>query len=416
MRRTRITGAIALALTGTLALAGCTSSPSGDNGSEKPAEGGAPVEITFAASILGEPSRGPLLQEMLDDFNKSQDKIVVKPASIPFSSFGTTIATQLGSGAGPDFIAFDHPNFFAAVDAGHVEPIDDIVDEGTLLPGNDNLKIDGVRYGTALDIGNYALIYNPELIKEAPTSFEELVAAAKAATKDGVYGYAMRHTQAEEAGVWYDLSGFTYGFGGTWAVDGKPTINSDANVKGVEAYKEMYESGAIPQGTDAATYRKMFAEGKVAMLVDNGGIPTVIQGTNPDAKIAAAPAPLPEGKTGQVMAVLGVNANGKHVAETKQFFSWLLAPEQQARVQAFLGGSTAATKVERTTEELEKSPYIAVFDKAGDNAESFVPNGLGVVTPQIRTVVVTAVLEALQNGGDIREALDRAQADVEALL
>jgi multiple sugar transport system substrate-binding protein len=407
----RAIGAASAVLVGALALSGCSSSsPEAD-------ESEGPVTITFAASILGEPTRGPLLQEMIDDFNASQDGITVEPASVPFSSFGTTIATQLGGGGGPDLIAFDHPNFFAAVDAGHVEPIDDIVDEDALLPGNDNLRIDGVRYGTALDIGNYALIYNPDLVTTVPTTFDELLAEAKAQTTDGVFGYAMRHTQAEEAGVWYDLSGFVYGFGGNWSdEDGTPTINSDENVEGVEAYKEMYDAGVIPQGTDAATYRKMFAEGKIAMMVDNGGIPTVIQGTNPDAKIAAAAAPLPSGETGQVMAVLGVNANGEHIAQTKEFFAWLLAPEQQARIQGFLGGSTAATKVERTAEELEQRPYVEVFDEAGENARSFVPDGLGVQTPQIRTIVVTAVLEALQNGGDIREALDRAQADVEGLL
>jgi len=412
MRSTRVIGVTAAVLVGALGLAGCSASSPGADGSDD-----GPVTITFAASILGEPTRGPLLQEMIDDFNASQDGISVEPASIPFSSFGTTISTQLGGGGGPDLIAFDHPNFFAAVDAGHVEPIDDIVDEDALLPGNDNLMIDGTRYGTALDIGNYALIYNPDLVTEVPTSFEELVEQAQALTADGVYGYAMRHTQAEEAGVWYDLSGFVYGFGGSWSTeDGVPTINTDENVEGVEAYKEIYDAGVLPQGTDAATYRKMFAEGKIAMMIDNGGIPTVVQGTNPDASLSAAPSPLESGRTGQVMAVLGVNANGEHIEATKEFFAWLLAPEQQARIQGFLGGSTAATAVERTPEELEESPYVEVFDEAGDNAQSFVPDGLGVQTPQIRTIVVTAVLEALQSGGDIREALDRAQADVEALL
>ncbi len=416
MRYTRTAAITATLAVGALVLSACANGDNGNGNAEEP-QGGEAVTITFAASILGEPTRGPLLQEMIDDFNASQEGITVEPASIPFSSFGTTIATQLGGGGGPDLIAFDHPNFFAAVDAGHVEPIDDIVDEDALLPGNDDLKIDGTRYGTALDIGNYALIYNPELVTNVPTTFEELVAEAKAQTNGDVFGYALRHTQAEEAGVWYDLSGFVYGFGGAWSdTDGTPTINSDENVRGVEAYKEIYEAGVIPQGTDAATYRKMFAEGKIAMMVDNGGIPTVVKGTNPDASLSAAASPLPSGTTGQVMAVLGANANSKNIAATKEFFGWLLAPEQQARIQAFLGGSTAATKVERTAEELENAPFIAVFDEAGENARTFVPTGLGVVTPQIRTIVVTAVLEALQTGGDIREALDRAQADVEGLL
>jgi len=400
----------ALAAASALLLAGCSSS------SDDAASDG-PVEITFAASMLGEPARGPLLQEMIDAFNASQDGVIVTPSSVPFSSFGTTIATQMGGGGGPDLIAFDHPNFFAAVDADLVVPIDDIVDEDALLPGNDNLVVDDERYGVALDIGNYALIYNPTLVSTPPTSFDDLVAQAKALTKDGVYGYAFRHTQAEEAGVWYDLSNFVYGFGGSWSdAKGEPTINSDKNVEGVTAFKEIYDAGVIPQGTDAATYRKMFSEGKIAFMIDNGGIPTVIQGANPEAAIAAVQTPLPSGEAGQVMAVLGVNANSKHVDATKQFLEWLLAEQQQATIQGFLGGSTAATAVDREASELEEHPYIAVFDEAGDSAHTFVPTGLEVVTPQVRTIVVTAVLAALQNGTDVGAALDAAQAEVEALL
>jgi multiple sugar transport system substrate-binding protein len=180
--------------------------------------------------------------------------------------------------------------------------------------------------------------------------------------------------------------------------------------------RKSNDAGVVPQGTDAATYRKMFSEGKVAFLVDNGGIPTVIQGTNPDAPIEAVSVPFPSGEAGQVMAVLGVNANSKNVEGTKQFLEWMLADEQQATIQGFLGGSTSATAVERLPAELEARPYVEVFDEAGETAHTFVPTGLEVVTPQVRTIVVAAVLAALQNGSDIKAALDDAQKQVEALL
>lgn len=399
-------GAVA-AVTG-LALAGCSAAPG------QPSDG--PAVITFAASMLGEPARGPLLIEMLNDFNAAQDEVVVTPVTVPFSSFGATMATQMGGGGGPDLIAFDHPNIFAAIDAGLVVPIDDIVDESTMLPGTKNQIVDGKRYGVSLDIGNYALIYNPELVKNVPTTFEELVAEAKAQTKNGVYGFAFRHTQAEEAGVWYDLSNYVYGFGGSWTdANGNPTINSPEVAAGLEAFKTLYDSGAIPQGTDAATYRRMFAEGKVAMMIDNGGVPTVIQGTNPNAPIAAAAAPVPSGSVGQVMAVLGINANTRNEAATKAFLKWFLEEPQQARLQGFLGGSTVATAIERTAEELEARPYIPVFDAAGATGQTFVPFGLEAETPQLRTIVVTEVLKVLQGASDVQTALNAAQQQAEAL-
>jgi multiple sugar transport system substrate-binding protein len=268
----------------------------------------------------------------------------------------------------------------------------------------------------ALDISNYALIYNPDLVSKVPTTFEELVAEAKAQTRNDIYGFAFRHTQAEEAGVWYDLSNYVYGNGGHWAVAGKPTINSPETVAGVSAYKALYDANVIPRGTDAATYRRMFAEGKIAMMIDNGGIPTVLNGTNPNARIAAAPAPLPTRAIGQVMAALAINGNSKHPEAAKAFLAWFLSPEVQTEVQGFLGGSTAATVIPRTAAELERAPYIAVFDGLGDVALPFMPEGLEARTPEIRNIVVEAVLKALAGQTDVKTALDEAQARVEALI
>jgi multiple sugar transport system substrate-binding protein len=375
-----------------------------------------PAEITFAASMLGEPKRGPLLVELVERFNASQSAVHVAPVTTPFSSFGTTMFTQMGGGGGPDVIAFDQPNIYAAAEAGLLVPLDDVVKGVQLLPGNNSLIVEGTRYGVALDISNYALIYNPDLVSKVPTTFEELVAEAKAQTRNDIYGFAFRHTQAEEAGVWYDLSNYVYGNGGHWAVDGKPTINSPETVAGVSAYKALYDANVIPRGTDAATYRRMFAEGKIAMMIDNGGIPTVLNGTNPNARIAAAPAPLPTRAIGQVMAALAINGNSKHPEAAKAFLAWFLSPEVQTEVQGFLGGSTAATVIPRTAAELERAPYIAVFDGLGDVALPFMPEGLEARTPEIRNIVVEAVLKALAGQTDVKTALDEAQARVEALI
>ncbi|MBN9063609.1 MAG: hypothetical protein BGP06_14410 [Rhizobiales bacterium 65-9] len=375
----------------------------------------APKTITIAASMLGEPLRGPKLNAILEEFNASQKDFVVKPVTVPFSSFGTAMFTQMGAGGGPDIIAFDQPNIYAAVAANRLLSLDEAVKGITLLPGNNSLKIKGVQYGVALDIGNYALIYNPELVKKIPTTFAELMAEAKAQTANGNFGYAFRHTRAEEAGMWYDLSNFVYGYGGNWSKDGTPTINADATLAGVRAYKEIYDAGVIPRGADAATYRRMFASGKIAMMVDNGGVPTVLKGTNPNTPIGVALAPFPTKNIGQVMAALAVNANSKAPDAAMAFMRWFLGKGPQTTVQGFLGGSTVATPVPRTKEELDASPYIKVFDSVSDVALPFMPPGLEVQTPQIRGIVVEQVLLALQGQVELKAALDEAQKRVLAL-
>jgi multiple sugar transport system substrate-binding protein len=301
------------------------------------------------------------------------------------------------------------------MDQGLTLPIDEIVDESALLASSKNEIMDGKRYGVPLNVSNYALIYNPDLVTNVPTTFDELVAEAKAQTKDGVYGFAFRHTEAEEAGVWSDVSNYVFGFGGDWAKDGKPTLTSQGVIDGVTAMKELYDAGVIPEGATAAEYRKMFAEGKVAMIIDNGGVPTVINGTNPATPIAAALAPFPTEFIGEISAVLAVNANTKKADAAKAFLEWFLQPEQQATVQGLLGGSQAATTVPRTEEELATRPYVEIFDQVAPNTKAFAPQGMEAVTPQFRHIVVEQLLRIFQGQVSVEDGMAAAQKEAEGL-
>ncbi len=46
-------------------------------------------------------------------------------------------------------------------------------------------------------------------------------------------------------------------------------------------------------GADAATYRRMFWEGKIAMNIDNGGVAGIFAAQNPNLGFKAAPSPFP---------------------------------------------------------------------------------------------------------------------------
>lgn len=414
MHRARAFAGVMTAAVVGVALVGCSSTPGGDDNNSGMNPDG-PTVISFAASMLGETQRGPLLTAMIDDFNAGQDEVVVTPVTVPFSSFGSTMFTQVGGGEGPDIIAWDEADFFQAMDQGLTLSIDGVTDESRLLASSENEKIDGERHGVPLNVSNYALIYNPDLVTDVPTTFDELVAEAKAQTKDGVFGFAFRHTEAEEAGVWSDVSNYVYGFGGTWAKDGVPTLDSPEVADGFAAMKELYDAGVIPQGATAAEYRKMFAEGKVAMIIDNGGVPTVINGTNPDTPIAAAVAPFPTPNIGEISAVLAVNSNTTKADAAKAFLSWFLEPDQQATIQGLLGGSQAATEVPRTQEELETRPYVTVFDEVAPHTIAFAPEGMEGVTPQFRHIVVEQLLRVFQNQVSIEDALAEAQKEAEGL-
>lgn len=397
----------------TLVIAGCSSNgDSGDSGS-------GPVTVTFAASTLGDPGRGPGLQAMIDDFNASQDEVKVEPASVPYPTFGQTVLTQLGGGEGPDLIRFDMPEFEAAASAGLLEPLDERFDAASLdlLTEPDKyMTVDDQRYGIIFEASNYALFYNADLIPEPPTTWDEFVQVAQATTTGDVYGLAFRQTQAEEAGVWQDIFNYVYGFGGEWSDGETLTLNSPEVIEGLEAYQQLYDAEVIPQGADAATFRKMFAQNKVGMELNNGGYAVATTNDNPELNFDVVRIPFPEQAQGALLAPISINANSEHKDAAMAFIDWLLESEQQVQLQSVLGASSVATVTERSAESLAEAPYLEVFDELTDSGVPQVVLGFGAETPDIRRIVVTEVLAALQGQQDMKTAMDKAQEQATALV
>lgn len=407
--------AIALVLASGLALSACSSSGDSDS-----ADGSIePATITFAASTFGDPGLGPRLQALIDEYNESQDVVTIEPAAVPFPTFGQTVLTQMGGGEGPDLVRFDMPEFTSAADAGLLEPLGDKIDaeELGLQPGPDEyMTVNDERYGVIFDSSNYVMYYNTDLIPEPPTTFDEFMETAKATTQGDVYGLAFRQTQAEENGVWQDIFNYVYGFGGEWSDGEELTLNNPKNVEGLEAYKSLYDANVIPKGADAATFRKMFAQNKVGMELNNGGYLVATRGTNPELNFSVAPIPFPERAQGAIMAPIVINANSEHKDAAMDFINWVLEEENQVGLQEALGASSVATKTERSEEQLAETPFLTVFDELTNSSAPQIVVGFGPQTADIRKIVVTQVIAALQGQQTMEEAMDKAQDEAEQLV
>ncbi|MGX1163100.1 carbohydrate ABC transporter substrate-binding protein (CUT1 family) [Arthrobacter sp. SLBN-100] len=412
-RGARTASVLAVLAVSASALAGCSSEPSGSSATPQAAT------ITFAASTLGDPGRGPGLQKLIDEYNNSQDIVTVQPASVPYPTFGQTVLTQMGGGEGPDLVRFDMPEFSTAASSGLLEPLDDKIDAEklNLIPGPDKyLTVDDHRYGVVFENSNYAMFYNKDLIPEAPKTFEEFAQTAKDMTKGDMYGLAFRQTQAEEAGVWQDIFNYVLGFGGDWSDGQKLTIDSPKVIEGLKAYQQLYDANVIPKGADAATFRKMFANGKVGMELNNGGYVTATKSANANLNFSVARIPFPEKKQGALLAPITINANSKHKDAALDFINWLLKSEQQVKLQDVLGASSVATPTERSAESLQKFPFLPVLDELTDSGVPQIVKGFGPQTADIRHIVVSEVLAALQGQQDMATAMEKAQKQAEELV
>ena len=414
--RSARTTVITLTAVATMTLAACSgggSETDADSGTGAGAGVGAgPVTLTFAASTFGDPGRGPGLEAWIGTFNASQDGIVVEPAVVPYPTFGTTVLTQMGAGEGPDLVRFDMPEFAAAADAGLLEPLDDAIDVGGLelnKAPDEFMFADDTRYAVIFEASNYVLYYNTDLVAEAPTTFEEFLSTAQGATGNGIYGAAFRQTAPEQNGMWQDIWNYVYGFGGAFSDGEELTLNAPGVVEGLSAYQEVYDADVIPKGADAATFRAMFNEGKVAMEIDNGGFVDAIRGANPDLPFSVAPVPFPVRSQGAILAPIVVNAASENKEAAATFLEWMLEPENQKDLQLVLGASSVATVTERTEEELAASPFLSVVDELTATSLPQVVLGYEAKTPDIRSIVINQVLRALAGEVDMQTAMDTAQ-------
>ncbi|NJI57997.1 sugar ABC transporter substrate-binding protein [Microbacterium oxydans] len=417
-RALRIAGLVAAA---TIALAGCAA---GDDSSDAGSAGG---ELTFSNWQFLEDGKGPIIWDAVKGYTGPDDNIELTKVEIPFANYADKLSTELGAGGGPDVMVLQDSQFASLVDAGVLEPLDDIADElgDTLNNTNEAGVFDGGQYGFNWERPTYStVIYNKDIFAElgleVPTTFDEFLTTAKTIKDElGISGWAGRHQTAEIDGWTLEMANWIYGFGGELSDGKKLTIDKAENVEAVEAFLETFASGVAPIGDDASTFRAKFGQGQVGMLFENSGVATTIT-SNPDNAVngqnmGAAPLPLANpGSNSQL--IIAVNANSDNKEAAKDFVRWVLGEEGQTAIRAGLGASAMATDVEPDAAFLEANPWATQFLEAAKTSKSTLVEGFETESKVVWREVLTAVEDLRVNGGDVKAKLAEVQENLEAEL
>lgn len=416
-RALRITGLAAVAA---IALAGCASGGESDAGSA----GG---ELTFSNWQFLEDGKGPIIWDAVKGYTGPNDDIELTKVEIPFANYADKLSTELGAGGGPDVMVLQDSQFASLVDAGVLEPLDDIADElgDDLNNTNEAGVFDGGQYGFNWERPTYStVIYNKDIFAqlglEVPTTFDEFLTTAQTIKNElGIAGWAGRHQTAEIDGWTLEMANWIYGFGGELSDGDALTIDRAENVEAVEAFLETFASGVAPIGDDASTFRAKFGQGQVGMLFENSGVATTIT-SNPDNAVngqnmGAAPLPLANpGSNSQL--IIAVNANSDNKEAAKDFVRWVLGEEGQTAIRAGLGASAMATDVEPDAAFLEANPWATQFLEAAKTSKSTLVEGFETESKVIWREVLTAVEDLRVNGGDVKAKLAEVQETLEAEL
>jgi multiple sugar transport system substrate-binding protein len=386
----------------------------------------AAAELEVATWHWAEPARGAVLRSMVEEFVKEHPGTTVKEVSVPFPRYVEQMLLRLAGGTPPDVMVATDAMLFTFLERGHLAPFSGFPvlttmlnrDRADLVDAQAVASVGGETYGVVSHFSTYGLLMNERLLTEAgitksPSTPQEFLAAATKLTKaPDQFGYGTRHSMNEEGGWWYELAYWVHGFGGRWATNGKPSVSTPQVVNGVRFFKQLYDAGVFPKGVDAATYRRMFWQEKVAMLTDNNAVYFIAKSQNPSLPIKAGANPFSPPVTVGEVSFYTIPRGAKNPPEAATYIEWHRRHLREIgmKLQNLVGSKSANAEI------LKTYPHLATFAAApmAENGGAL-PKGFEGKMPEFRHIVLQHVTNVLVNNADAAGEMQAAQAELEAM-
>ncbi|MCK6578362.1 MAG: extracellular solute-binding protein [Anaerolineae bacterium] len=275
-----------------------------------------------------------------------------------------------GSGL-PDLILGPNDAIGVYEDAGLLLGLDDLIDTSMYPYNLGAAQIGGVTYGVPTNAGNHLmLMYNKSLVAEAPQTWEDLIAAARAfeEANPDLQGFAYNLNEP----FWF--LPFVHGFGGTtYAEDGSMVLDSESWVNAYQFVQDLkFVEEIVPEECDYACADALFKEGSVAMILNGDwAIAEYLDVEKSPAlgeNLAVAPWPvLPNGErpkpftAGKFISIPVTTADAQLDAAVS-FVTWLTT--DPAAVEAYAVGTGRLPAIAAVTVDADVDPILAASNEA----------------------------------------------------
>lgn len=374
------------------------------------------TEILFWTPFSG--PDGANMQQIVDDYNESQDVYEVKMEIIPNADYYTTLDTTLTSedSAKPDVMIMHGDQIYTYAQKGLIMPLSEtelsdfdmsIFAESAM----EGVTVDEVTYGVPLDVHPMVMYYNKDVLAAAgytkpPTTGDEFLEMAIATTdpETGVYGAPIPPLWPQN----FLLPTLVYQMGGTlFTEDGQPNFTDPAIAEALALeYSWIYEYGISPTNLVADEDWTMFISGKAAFTFNGPWM--MNQAT--EAGINYGVAPVPQfGETNAVWAgshnfVIPTGTSAEKQAGVEDFVNYV-----QANGESWAeSGQAPASSITQSSEEFQAmTNSVVVADAAqvavqAPDVENFGPK-LGPL--------MDATARVLTGEQEIDAALEQAQQE-----
>ncbi len=304
--------------------------------------------------------------KILTAFHDKNPNITVKfdPTNPP--DYNATLRTQLETGTGPDL--FFVRSFATGLDLfkqGYVASLKDLpgLADSVSAASNAPWATDsGEPYAVPIAAVSHGIYYNQDLFAAngiaVPTTWEELMAAAKKLQDAGVTPFANGTKDEWDINEVVLMSIIPNEIGGRDGriayLTGKSCFNDAKIVDSFQRIKDL--TPYLPNGFTATSYSdstQLFTQGKAAMLFDGSWQISAIEKEAPSFKWSVFAVPPPAGKDEYVSfhvdAAIGMNPASKNQEAAKTFLQWLETTEFNDafanNVPGFFPMSKAATTI-----------------------------------------------------------------------
>lgn len=269
------------------------------------------------------------------------------------------------------------------------------------------------------------LAYRKDLFKaaglEVPTTMEDMVADAVKLTDASKKQYGFVANGQLGAASAQDWMQYNSQLGGSiLGTDGKPALNSDANVHSLEVYKELFDKAAPPGAIqyDWGGREEAFRQGLAAMMQTwSVGAPAYNDPSQskiaPNAGIAIAPVAkgmAPSYGVGGWGMAINNDASEKKKEAAWAFIKWLDSKPIHKQFN-LMGAGSFMLKSEMTDPELTaKYDFLPVIARTYENGNGDYRPRIPEY-PDIQDLVGKAVNAVLAGTTTAKAALDQAQTD-----
>ncbi|MDQ0191872.1 sugar ABC transporter substrate-binding protein [Paenibacillus wynnii] len=322
------------------------------------------------------------------------------------------------SGLAADVVLLPHDNLGKAASASVVLPNDIFAEE--TKSANTEASIIGSTfnnelYGYPRAAETYALYYNKSLLKEAPKSFDDVLAFSKTFTDKSKNRYGIMW---EVGNLYFNYmfiasnGGYLFGDNGTNKDD--IGLNNEGAITSLKAFVKMKEALPIKSGDiNPDIKRGLFNSGDVAMDITGpwelAGYKTAL-GDN----LGIAPIPTIDGKTSITFSgikIFAVNAYSQYPNAAKLYANFASGKDAQLLLNKLVG-SVPTNNEALADPQISGDPYVSAFAEQAKNSQPMpsIPEMGNVWAP-----VNAALPEIWDKNVDPKVAMDKAVQQIKDL-